>query len=240
MLFRSPSQLPLLLLLLVLLIFSPTAHLGVTAAVSSSVSVDPDSRGLVVDGLPLFPVGFYVKQQGKQTPPKSWDITSEAFLGIPAAEAMQGFSHMSPYLSTNICMSAPNLSSTVAMLEAADRAGMHASLDLFRIVSGYDFHGSHCTPEAKNDTLRLAVEAAAHNQGLLFYYLMDEPSEKTFPLPTVQAAVKTIRTIDQDHPVAACFRPGGLQKNPEYAHEVDIIMTDPVGHHRYICGFQTD
>ena len=124
-----------------------------------------------------------------------------------------------------------------AVLEAADRAGMHASLDLFRIVSGYSFQGSHCTPEAKTDTLRLAVEAAAHNQGLLFYYLMDEPSEKTFPLPTVQAAAKTIRTIDQDHPVAGCFRPGGLQENPEYAQVVDIVMTDPVGHHRYICGF---
>ena len=204
------------------------AHDRSRSANPQTVAVDPQSRGLVVDGLLTLPVGFYIKQSGPRTPPKWTDITSQSVLQIPVDEARHGFTHVAPYLSTNVCMDASNLSSAEAMVEATDRAGMAGlGLDLGRIVSGYQFAGSRCTPEDKMATLLATVKALAPMRGLLFHYLMDEPNQKTFPLATVLAASEAVRRTDPHHPIAGCFRPDALQDAPGYGAAVDIVMTDP-------------
>ncbi len=168
------------------------------------VAVDNRGRGLLVNGLPFVPAGFY----------------TDAGIAVQTAqtEAPLGFTVVAPYLTDNLAQRRATREDLRKTLDRCAAVGMWVQLDI-RAAS----HPPHT--EAKWQWLKEEVEAFRNHPALLSYYLADEPELGwAEPQDTIQA-YRRIKELDPCHPVTMVFCRSDAAVR--YAAGMDVVMTDP-------------
>jgi hypothetical protein len=167
----------------------------------NEVKIDHLSRGLVVDGLPFVPFGFY-----SYYPPKE---------GLLDGEVVNGFNLYSPYHG------GPHLGEALeAVRQYMDRCaaiGMKVNYHLM-------WANQPDLTEEQWGQLRAEIEAFRDHPALLSWYTADEPSaDRAVPLERIH---RLVRELDPYHPVTVVFYQGAEHARLFY-DALDIVMGDP-------------
>ncbi|MDH7569298.1 MAG: hypothetical protein QHJ73_06900, partial [Armatimonadota bacterium] len=172
-------------------------HLTRLVPRSNEVKIDYAGRGLIVDGLPFLPFGFYC-----------WAPPGD----LPTQEATQGFVHIAPYQREM---------PVEQMREYLDRCaavGLKVHFDIRPIAQ------QRPSPE-KWQRLREWVDAVKEHPALLAYYLCDEPDGQNIPAERLEEAYRFVKELDPYHPITIVLMGTGPAK--EYQGAMDILMHDP-------------
>jgi hypothetical protein len=177
---------------------------------SNEVKIDHFSGGLVVDGMPFFPFGFYCRTPVHPT--------------LPEEEAVKGFNMISPYQ----LIEKKTLNDRRAYMDRCAVLGMKVHYQLLSLAGGggVNIAGSQSrTAQERKQLLRDEVMAFRDHPALLAWYIADEPDGQGVIPDSLLDAYKTIKELDPWHPVTIVFM------TPSRAHEyekvMDIVMADP-------------
>jgi hypothetical protein len=194
----------------------PRGPLGTTAVEvtrrpprANAVQVDRLSGGLVVDGLPFFPVGFYCYSPVQPT--------------LAAEEVVRGFNVISPYQSNDPA----TIDERRAWMNDVAALGMKAHYQLLRVAGGGGVMGADADTSAtrREAWLRAEVEAFREHPALLAWYISDEPTGHGATPEELEAAAAIVRELDPYHPVTIVFvNPGAAGR---FRAAMDLAMTDP-------------
>jgi len=171
----------------------------------NEVKIDYLSRGLIVEGLPFLPFGFYTFYPLKE--------------GLPDSEVVNGFNMFSPYHD------GPNLGRPHYWFELeAIRRYMDRSAAVGMKVN---FHLMWANkPDLTEDEwakLRMEIESFRDHPALLSWYTADEPGADR--VEHLTKVFQLIKELDPYHPVTMVFNVGGgLAK--KFAGATDIVMED--------------
>jgi hypothetical protein len=174
---------------------------------ANEVKIDLRTGGLIADGLPFFPFGFYCRPAGR----------------LPEQEITHGFNLIAPYQS--------NLPATYeerkANMDRCAQVGMKVQYSINSLVgSGHNgSRGLDLTEEEKLEILKKEVIAFRDHPALLSWYLNDEPDGQGRPPALLEKAYQLVHELDPYHPVSIVFMLPG--KFNLYRNTMDIAMTDP-------------
>lgn len=174
---------------------------------SNEVKIDLQTGGLIADGLPFFPFGFYCGGN---------------VLGL-ANEVTHGFTHMAPYQS--------NLPETFAerkaYMDRCAQVGMRVAYAVNSLVSsGHNgARGLPLTEDQKLEILKNEIMAFRDHPALLCWYINDEPDGQGRPPALMEKAYQFVHELDPYHPVSIVFMLP--PKFGLYRNSMDIAMTDP-------------
>jgi hypothetical protein len=164
----------------------------------NEVKIDYESRGLIVDGLPWLPFGFYC----------IFPAT-----GLAETEAPQGFNMIAAYQDAN-----RDFDQIRAYLDRCAQVGMRVHYDIRAIAQAEP-------SAAKWEALRREVEAFRDHPALLAWYLCDEPDGQKIPPARLVEAYDFIKQLDPYHPITMVFCMPA--KAIAYVDAMDIMMADP-------------
>ncbi len=166
----------------------------------NEVKIDYETRGLIVDGLPWFPFGYYCIY-----PPGD----------LPDQEAPQGFNMSCAYQSEH---RPDHYGEIRAYLDRCAAVGMKVHYDIREIAQQEP-------SDAKWAALKQEVEAFRDHPALLTWYLCDEPDGQGIPPARLIESYNLIKNLDPYHPITMvfCVPP----KAPDYVDAMDIMMADP-------------
>lgn len=167
----------------------------------NEVKIDYLSRGLIVEGLPFLPFGFYTYYPLKE--------------GIIDGEVVNGFNLFSPYHGGP---HSPDQRAAIRQyLDRCAAVGMKVNYHLMWS------NRSELTPE-QWEQLRTEIEAFRDHPALLSWYIADEPGlEQVDHLSRVFSLVKA---LDPYHPVTVVFYQGA-EHAKQFLQALDIVMGDP-------------
>jgi hypothetical protein len=174
---------------------------------SNEVKIDLQTGGLIADGLPFFPFGFYCKPAGH----------------LPEQEITHGFNLIAPYQS--------NLDDTYkerkANMDRCAQFGMKVQYSVNSLIgSGHNgAKGLDRSEEEKEAILRKEIIAFRDHPALLSWYINDEPDGQGRPPASLEKAYKLIHELDPYHPISEVFMLPS--KFSLYRNTMDIAMTDP-------------
>lgn len=174
---------------------------------ANEVKIDLQTGGLIADGLPFFPFGFYCGGN---------------VLGL-ANEVTHGFTHMAPYQS--------NLPETFAerkaYMDRCAQVGLRVAYSVNSLIgSGHNgARGLPLTEEEKWEILTNEIIAFRDHPALLAWYINDEPDGQGRPPALLEKAYQLVHELDPYHPVSIVFMLPS--KFSLYRHTMDIAMTDP-------------
>lgn len=175
-----------------------------------AVKIDRLTGGLVVDGLPLLPVGFYCYSPVQPT--------------LAEEEVVRGFNVMSPYQSNDPA----TRDERRAYMDRAAELGMKVHYQLLRVAGGGGV--SLGTPADTSSVrreawLREEVEAFRDHPALLAWYISDEPTGHGATPEQLQRSYDLVHELDPYHPITIVFvNPG---KAIDFAGAMDLAMVDP-------------
>ncbi len=132
-------------------------HITRLPAKANAVQIDELTGGLIVDGLPFFPFGFYCGHVG--------DISEK--------EVVHGFNMIGPYQSN-----LPNgLAERKAYMDRCAELGMHVQYGVNSLIgSGHNgAKGLGMSEEDKLALLKSEIIAFRDHPALLSWYINDEP-----------------------------------------------------------------
>ena len=164
----------------------------------NEVKIDYESRGLIVEGLPWLPFGFYCI-----FPPGE----------LAAAEAPQGFNMIAAY--QNVARDGDQIR---AYLDRCAQVGMKVHYDIRALAQSEP-------SEAKWAALRREVEMFRDHPALLAWYLCDEPDGQGIPPERLVEAYNFVKELDPYHPITMVFCIPA--RAPDYVAAMDILMADP-------------
>lgn len=164
----------------------------------NEVKIDYESRGLIVDGLPCLPFGFYCIFPGNT---------------VAAAEAPHGFNMIAAYQNAN-----RDATQIRAYFDRCARVGIKVHYDIRTIAQ------AEPSP-AKWEALKREVEMLRDHPALLAWYLCDEPDGQGIPPARLVEAYNFIKDLDPYHPITMVFCIA--DRAPEYVDAMDILMADP-------------
>jgi len=168
---------------------------------ANAVQIDRVSGGLIVEGLPFFPFGFYCYSPVQPT--------------LAEEEVVKGFNVMAPYQSNDPA----GLADRRRYMDRCAQLGMKVHYQLLGAVGRLD--GS---PESEL-LLRTEVAAFRDHPALLAWYISDEPTGHGTTPEELRRAYEIVREVDPYHPVTIVFmRPA---RAVEYAAAMDVAMCDP-------------
>lgn len=174
---------------------------------ANAVQIDQLTGGLIADGLPFFPFGFYCGPAGD----------------LPEREVTHGFNMIGVYQD--------NLPEGIAerrrYMDRCAQVGVKVQYGVNSLVgSGHNGDkGLDKTDEEKLAILKNEVLAFKDHPALLSYYINDEPDGQGRPPTVLEAAYRLIRELDPYHPVSIVFMMP--QKANDFRNTMDIAMTDP-------------
>ena len=166
----------------------------------NEVKIDYESRGLIVDGLPWFPFGYYCIYPGS-------DLAEE--------EAPLGFNMSCAYQSEH---RPDHFAEIREYLDRCAAVGVKVHYDIREVAQQE-------ASDAKWAALKQEVEAFRSHPALLTWYLCDEPDGQGIPAARLIEAYNFIKNLDPYHPITMvfCVPP----KAPDYVDAMDIMMADP-------------
>jgi hypothetical protein len=165
---------------------------------ANEVKIDYENRGLIADGLPFFPCGFYCHFPAAD---------------LATAEAPQGFNMIAAYQGA-----ARDPDQIRAYMDRCAQVGMKVHYDI-RVIAQAE------PSPAKWEALRREVEALRDHPALLTWYLCDEPDGQGIPPARLVEAYNFVKDLDPYHPVTMVFCIA--RRAPEYVDAMDILMADP-------------
>ncbi len=174
------------------------------------VKVDHRTRGLIVDGKPYFPFGFYTNQG-------QWNDQRDR-TEILRLEAPHKFNLICNYMDIENKVRQPKRTAFQAWGDACDAVGLKMHYDLRSITD---------LPATPDVQALLTEEIAAYRDlpSLLCWYLADEPDGSGRSPDRYEAHHRAIEQLDPYHPTSMvfCVPP----KAASYAKGMDIMMVDP-------------
>lgn len=178
------------------------------------VKIDRANSGLIVDGLPFFPFGFYCYSPVQPT--------------LAEEEVVKGFNMMSPYQE----ISDKTRNERRKYMDRCAQLGMKVHYNLLsigeRIGRDGGFGSGHISKIDKDEQLRLLKEeinAFKDHPALLAWYISDEPVGRKVPPEPLIEIYQLIKKLDPYHPVSVVFMTPNKAK--DYAEAMDIVMADP-------------
>jgi len=174
----------------------------------NEVKIDNISKGLIVDGLPFLPVGFYCDSDFKR---------------LPEDECVNGFNMISPYWSSSKARTPEEIAQIREKMDRCAAVGMKVNYHIERACMNLE-------GKALEDAIRPEIEAFRDHPALLSWYIADEPEGHRIPPERMRAAYNLVKQLDPYHPVAICI--AALSGVSKYVDAMDILMTDnyPVPH----------
>jgi hypothetical protein len=174
---------------------------------ANATQIDQLTGGLIADGLPFFPFGFYCGPAGD----------------LPEREVVHGFNMIGVY-QDNL---PEGLAERKRYMDRCAQVGVKVQYGVNSLIgSGHNGDkGLERTDEEKLALLKDEVLAFKDHPALLSYYINDEPDGQGRPVAILEAAYNMIHELDPYHPVSIVFMMP--QKANEYRHTMDIAMTDP-------------
>jgi hypothetical protein len=174
---------------------------------ANEVKIDLQTGGIIADGLPFFPFGFYCRPVGD----------------LPEREVSHGFTMIGPYQS--------NLPETYAerkaYMDRCAKLGMKVQYSVNSLI-GWGHNGAKgldLPEEKKLEILRNEVMAFRDHPALLSWYMNDEPDGQGRPPAVLEKAYQIIHELDPYHPISVVFMLPS--KFSLYRNCMDIAMTDP-------------
>jgi len=178
-----------------------TTRLRSAAPQANEVKIDHASGGLIADGLPFIPFGFYTYFPLRE--------------GVMDGEVVRGFTLFSPYHRGP--HDAEELAQIREYMDHCAAIGMRVNYHLMWA------NRSELTDE-QWQSLRTEVEAFRDHPALLSWYIADEPAaDRVAILEQVYALVSE---LDPHHPVTIVFYRGGAHAR-RFERCLDIVMGDP-------------
>lgn len=174
---------------------------------SNEVKIDLQTGGLIADGLPFFPFGFYCSGVGK----------------LPEQEITHGYNLIAPYQS--------NLPNTYeerkSYMDRCAQIGMKVQYSINSLIgSGHNgAKGLDKSDEEKEEILKNEIIAFRDHPALLSWYLNDEPDGQGRPPALLEKAYKLVHELDPYHPISIVFMLPS--KFSLFRNTMDIAMTDP-------------
>lgn len=174
---------------------------------ANAVQIDQLTGGLIADGLPFFPFGFYCGPAGD----------------LPEREVTHGFNMIGVYQG-NL---PDGLAERKGYMDRCAQVGVKVQYGVNSLIgSGHNGDkGLDKTEEEKLALLKSEVLAFKDHPALLSYYINDEPDGQGRPPAILEAAYQLIHELDPYHPVSIVFMMP--QKANDYKNTMDIAMTDP-------------
>lgn len=174
-----------------------------------TVKINRISRGLIVDGKPFFPGGFYTYSE-------ACAVTS----GQVADAAFGLFNVVSPYQT----ITPDTLDNRLKFLDECAGHGLKVHYQLQSVVD--DTAVKPDDPEYRRKMAQLEAEVLAvrEHEALLAWYISDEPTGHGATPEGLQAVYETIRRLDPYHPISVVFMsPSAAVK---FADGFDLSMAD--------------
>ncbi|MDT8393298.1 MAG: chitobiase/beta-hexosaminidase C-terminal domain-containing protein [Bacteroidales bacterium] len=176
----------------------------------NAVKIDRFSGGLIVEGMPFYPFGFYTYSPVQE--------------GLPAEEAVKGFNMMSPYQK----IEGKTINERKAWMDRCAALGMKVNYNLLGVAGGGG-PGSErqdgLSHKKRMKLLRKEIETFRDHPALLSWYISDEPAGQGLPPDSLAAACSLIKELDPYHPVSMVFMLPEMAKH--YSRIMDIVMADP-------------
>ncbi len=177
---------------------------------SNEVKIDHFSGGLLVDGMPFFPYGFYCRTPVSPT--------------LPEEEVVKGFNMISPYQLIEL----KTIRERKAYMDRCAGLGMKVNYQLISVAGGggvNEAQDKKTSAEDKMQMLKDEVVAFRDHPALLAWYIADEPDGQGVPPETLMDAYRTIKELDPYHPVTIVLMTPS--RAMEYKDVLDIVMADP-------------
>lgn len=174
---------------------------------TNATQIDQLTGGLIADGLPFFPFGFYCGPVSD----------------LPEREVVHGFNMIGPYQD--------NLPASYALrkgyMDRCAQLGVKVQYGVNSLVgSGHNgSKGLDITDQEKLEILKNEIIAFRDHPALLSWYINDEPDGQGRPAKVLEEAYQLIHELDPYHPVSIVFMMPN--KAGEYRNTMDIAMTDP-------------
>ncbi|MBC2605477.1 carbohydrate binding domain-containing protein [Pelagicoccus albus] len=172
-----------------------------------AVQIDRLTGGLIVEGLPFIPFGFYCVPIDD----------------LPEREVTNGFNTIGPY-QTNFPQ---DREERRAYMDRCAALGIKVQYGLNSLV-GTGHNGSKgvdLTEEEKLALLKEEVIEFRDHPALLSWYINDEPDGQGRPPEVIETAYQAVKELDPYHPVSVVFMMPS--KREDFRHSMDIAMTDP-------------
>ncbi len=189
------------------LIKTDTVKIQHLAPANNEVKIDLETGGLIADGRPFFPFGFYCGPVND----------------LPEQEVVKGFNMIGPYQS--------NLPEGIDLRkEYMDRCaalGIKVQYSVNSLIgSGHNgAKGLDKTEEEKFELLKNEILTFKDHPALLSWYINDEPDGQGRPPELLEKAYNFIHQLDPYHPVSIVFMMPS--KVDAFRNTMDIAMTDP-------------
>ncbi len=176
-----------------------------------AVRIDRRTRGLVVDGKPFFPFGFYVHKGRFYDDP----LGPEYVLDL---EAPHKFNLVCPYHNFDLGFRREKRPTIERFLDRADAVGLKMHYDIRKL----------CCAKPTSEIEAAILDEVRHYRSfpaVLCWYLADEPAGQRIPAERFLGMYPRIRRTDPYHPTTMVFCIPA--KAPEYLEALDIVMVDP-------------
>lgn len=176
----------------------------------NEVKVDRLTGGLLVDGLPFYPFGFYA---------------SFPMGNLPVEEVYNAMNLVGVYQPND----EESLEARKAYMDQCAALGIKVNYAVNGLVGAphdrWDYVLSAEEEEQQEARLRKEVEAFRDHPALLSWYMNDEPVGQGRAPELLEKACRTIREMDPYHPVSVVFVVP--DKAAPFRDALDIAMTDP-------------
>ncbi len=175
-------------------------------SVSNEVKINQKTGGLLVNGLPFFPFGFYCGEVGK----------------LPEQEVTGGFNLIGPYQS-NL---PEGLEKRKAYMDRCAELGVKVQYGVNSLIgSGHNGAKAEMTQEERFEILKKEVLTFKDHPALLSWYINDEPAGQGRDPKLMEETYNIIHKLDPYHPISMVFMMPS--KADKYTKGMDIAMTDP-------------
>ncbi|TKG90095.1 hypothetical protein EYV94_24120 [Puteibacter caeruleilacunae] len=176
----------------------------------NEVKVDYLNGGLIVDGLPFLPFGFY---------------TSSNMGDLALQEVYNGFNFLGPYQKIDD----ETISQRKAYMDRCAQLGIKVHYHINALIgSGHNKGKQEITlseQRKRDELLKKEIETFKDHPALLSWYLNDEPLGQGRDPKLIERAYQLVKELDPHHPVSIVFMMP--HRANEFANAMDIAMTDP-------------
>lgn len=184
-----------------------SVELTLLAPKANAVQIDRLTGGLITEGLPYLPFGFYCAGIGD----------------LPDREAPHGFNLIGNYQS-NL---PEGLAGRKAYMDRCAQLGIRCQYAVNSLIgSGHNgAKGLDMSDDEKLALLKSEIIAFRDHPALLSWYINDEPDGQGRPPELLEKTYQLIHELDPYHPVSIVFMmPNAIEK---FRNTMDICMTDP-------------